>query len=70
MQVIISSTAVAARAMRRDTEFGTVEKGKDADLVIVSGDPTVDITNMRKIRYVARGGVIRSIEDLHALAQR
>src|SRR5947209_19841258 len=40
MQVIVSSTAVAARAMRRETEFGTVEKGKDADLVIVAADPS------------------------------
>jgi imidazolonepropionase-like amidohydrolase len=70
MQVIVSSTAVAARAMRRETEFGTVEKGKDADLVIVSGDPTADIANMRKIRFVVRGGVMRTMEDLHALAQR
>ena len=70
LQVIVSSTAVAARAMHREKEFGTIEKGKDADLVIVGSDPTSDIANMRKIRYVVRGGVMRSIEDLHALAQR
>jgi len=70
MQVIASSTAVAARAMRRDTEFGTVEKGKDADLVILAADPSTDIENVRKIRYVVRGGVVRTIDDLHALAQR
>jgi imidazolonepropionase-like amidohydrolase len=70
MQVLVSSTAVAARAMRRETEFGTVEKGKDADLVIVSADPTADVANVRKIRYVVRGGVVRTIDDLHALAQK
>lgn len=70
MQILVSSTAVAARAMRRETEFGTVEKGKDADLVILSADPLSDIANVRKIRYVVRGGVVRTIEDLHALAQR
>ena len=69
MQVIVSSTLIAAKAMRRETEFGTVEKGKDADLVIVSADPSIDVTNMRKIRYVVRGGVVRAMEDLHALAQ-
>lgn len=68
MQVIVSSTAVAARAMRREKEFGTIEKGKDADLVIVGSDPSADIANMRKIRYVVRGGVVRSAEDLRALA--
>ncbi len=70
MQVLVSSTAIAARAMRRESEFGTVEKGKDADLVIVAADPSADIANMRRIRYVVRGGVVRGIEDLHALAQR
>jgi imidazolonepropionase-like amidohydrolase len=70
MQVIVSSTAVAARAMRRESEFGTVEKGKDADLIIVAGDPSANIANMRKIRYVVRGGVMRTMEDLHALAAR
>jgi imidazolonepropionase-like amidohydrolase len=69
MQVLISSTAIAARAMRRDTEFGTVEQGKDADLVIVAADPSIDVANMRKVRYVVRGGVMRAMEDLHALAQ-
>ena len=70
MQVITSSTAIAARAMRRESEFGTVEKGKDADLVIVAADPSADIANLRKIRFVVRGGVVRSMEDLHALAAR
>ena len=70
MQVLVSSTAVAARAMRRQTEFGTVEKGKDADLVIVSADPSADVANIRKIRFVVRGGVMRTIDDLHALAQK
>ena len=58
------------RAMGRDTEFGTIEKGKDADLVIVGADPSADVANVRKIRYVVRGGVVRTIDDLHALAQR
>ena len=70
MQVLLSSTAVAARSMRRESEFGMVEKGKDADLVIVAGDPSADIANMRKIRYVVRGGVVRGMEDLHALASQ
>jgi imidazolonepropionase-like amidohydrolase len=69
-QVLASSTAVAARAMHREAEFGTIEKGKDADLIVVAGDPAADIRNVRKLRYVVRGGVVRAIDDLHALAQR
>jgi imidazolonepropionase-like amidohydrolase len=67
--VIVSSTAIAAKAMRLDKQIGTVEKGKDADLLLVGGDPSADIANLRKVRYVVRSGVVRSIEDLSALAQ-
>ena len=49
-------------------DFGTVEKGKLADLLIVAADPTADIANLRKVRYVVRGGAVRSIEELKALA--
>src|SRR5439155_12904230 len=56
MQVIVSSTAIAARAMGLDKEVGTIEKGKDADLVIVGSDPSAAVANFRKIRYVVRSG--------------
>jgi len=69
MQVIVSSTAIAAQAMRLDKRVGTIEKGKDADLVLVGGDPAADVANFRKVRYVVRSGVVRSIDELHALAQ-
>jgi imidazolonepropionase-like amidohydrolase len=69
-QVIVSSTAVAARAMGLDKQVGTIEKGKDADLVVVAADPTKDVAAFRKLRYVVRAGVTRPVEDLHALAQK
>jgi imidazolonepropionase-like amidohydrolase len=65
----MSSTAVASRAMGLDKQVGTIEKGKDADLVIVAGDPSADIANLRKIRYVVRSGVVRPITGLSAMAQ-
>jgi imidazolonepropionase-like amidohydrolase len=43
-----------------------VEKGKAADLLLVAGDPTADVANLRKVRYVVRGGAVRSIEELKA----
>ena len=69
MQVIVASTATASRAMGLDKEVGTVEKGKDADLVILAADPSADVANFRRIRYVVRSGVVRDMKDLHALAQ-
>ncbi|HET9226791.1 MAG TPA: amidohydrolase family protein [Thermoanaerobaculia bacterium] len=69
MQVLVASTHGGALAMGRDKEIGTVEKGKLADLVILSADPTADIANLRKLRWVVRGGTMRSIEELSILAK-
>ena len=69
MQVIVASTRGGARAMGVEKETGTVEKGKSADLLLVAGDPTKDVANLRKVRYVVRGGVVRSIEELKAAVE-
>ncbi|HEX6898725.1 MAG TPA: amidohydrolase family protein [Thermoanaerobaculia bacterium] len=67
-QVLTASTLGGARAMGREKDLGSVEKGKLADLLIVAGDPTADIANLRKVKYVVRGGVVRPISELSALA--
>ena len=66
VQVLVAATRGGARAMGLAHEIGTVEKGKSADLLIVGGDPTADVANLRKVRYVVRGGVVRSIKELRA----
>lgn len=68
LQVLTASTHGGALAMGRDKDFGTVEKGKQADLLIVGADPAADVANLRKVRFVVRGGVVRTISELHALA--
>jgi len=65
-QVLVAATRGGAIAMGREKEFGTIERGKAADLLVVAGDPTADAANLRKVRYVVRGGVVRSIEELKA----
>lgn len=69
MQVLVASTRGGAQAMGRDKEIGTVEKGKLADLLVVAGDPTADAANLRKVRWVVRGGAMRPIAELSALAK-
>jgi imidazolonepropionase-like amidohydrolase len=66
MEVIVAATRNGARAMGRDADFGTIERGKLADLVIVGADPTRDVRNLRRVRWVVRGGVVRSREEMHA----
>jgi len=46
-----------ARQLGIDQDTGSVEAGKAADLVVVAGDPAKDITAMRKIETVFKGGV-------------
>jgi imidazolonepropionase-like amidohydrolase len=65
-EVLTASTRNGALAMHRLEEFGTVEAGKAADLLVVAADPARNIGNLRRLRYVVRGGVVRSIEELRA----
>lgn len=66
MDIIVSATGNGARAMGREAEFGTIAPGKAADLVLVGADPTRDIANLRQVRWVMRGGVARSLEEMKA----
>jgi imidazolonepropionase-like amidohydrolase len=62
--VLVASTRGGARAMGRDASIGTLEKGKEADLLVLGADPTSDIANMRQLRWVVRAGVLRSAGEL------
>jgi imidazolonepropionase-like amidohydrolase len=58
MQAIRSSTSVAADLLGWSDKLGTVEPGKWADLVAVSGDPLKDISELERVKFVMKGGVI------------
>jgi imidazolonepropionase-like amidohydrolase len=64
MEVLMAATREGARAMGKLDRWGTVEAGKEADLVVLDADPSQDIRNFRKIRYVVKGGVVRSRDEL------
>ena len=40
------------------TQIGSIEKGKYADLIAVAGDPLADISEMQRVRFVMKGGVV------------
>jgi imidazolonepropionase-like amidohydrolase len=68
MEVLVASTRSGALAMHRLEEFGTVEKGKRADLLVLGADPARDIKNLRQLRYVVKGGVVRAQGELRVSA--
>ncbi|MGH7693669.1 MAG: amidohydrolase family protein, partial [Gemmatimonadaceae bacterium] len=58
LQAIHAATGAAARIIGAERDFGTVEVGKLADLVILDADPVADIRNTRKIWAVLQSGQI------------
>jgi imidazolonepropionase-like amidohydrolase len=70
MEVLVASTRGGALAMHRLDIFGTVEKGKQADLLVVAADPARDIRSLRQIRYVIKGGVVRAQSELKPAAPK
>ncbi len=61
--LIIMATRNGAMAMDRLDDFGTLEPGKMADLIILNEDPGIDIFNMRTITHVMRGGFLRPVNE-------
>ena len=58
MEAICIGTRNNAKVLRWDDEIGTVEAGKYADLLLLNGNPLVDITNLRDIAAVYKGGAM------------
>lgn len=58
MQAIRTGTSEAAELLGWSDRMGTIEPGKWADLVAVSGDPLKDITELEKVKFVMKGGVV------------
>ncbi len=58
MQAIKSGTSVAAELLGWSDKLGSVEAGKWADLVAVSGDPLKDISELQHVKFVMKAGVV------------
>ncbi|MEO7965609.1 MAG: amidohydrolase family protein, partial [Gemmatimonadaceae bacterium] len=67
LQAITAATKNGALSTHALDDYGTLERGKSADLLIMTADPTQDITNIRKLDMVMARGIV---VDRNALPTR
>ena len=58
IDAITSATSLSAEAMHLGNEIGSIAPGLQADLIAVRGDPTKDITALRRVKFVMKGGKV------------
>jgi len=58
MAAIVAATVNAADLLGLSAEIGTLEAGKQADLIAVDGDPLTDVTVLKQVAFVMKGGVV------------
>jgi imidazolonepropionase-like amidohydrolase len=57
-QAIRTATQNSADLIGRSKDVGTIEVGKYADIIAVSGDPLQDVTVLQSVGFVMKGGVV------------
>jgi len=61
VRALQGGTMMNAEALGWQDQIGSIDKGKYADLIAVSGDPLADITELQRVKFVMKGGkVIRN----------
>jgi imidazolonepropionase-like amidohydrolase len=67
LAAIAAATGTSAKVLGLEGEAGTIQPGWKADLLVVDGDPTADITALQKLRTVLQFGRV-TVEDGRVLA--
>ena len=58
MDAIVSATSRAAESLGLQDQIGAIAPGFEADVIAVEGDPLTDITAVRRVVFVMKGGVV------------
>src|SRR5439155_8690944 len=58
MDAIVAATSLNAEALGMKDEIGSIAPGMQADLIAVDGDPLRDITALKRVRFVMKGGKV------------
>ena len=65
-EILKIATLGSARVMKRDGDLGTIAPGKLADLILVDGDPTARISDIRRVTLTVKDGVVYDPAALYA----
>jgi len=55
-RAIQAGTSINAEVLGWQKDIGSIEKGKYADIIAVSGDPLADITELQRVKFVMKAG--------------
>jgi imidazolonepropionase-like amidohydrolase len=58
MHAIVSATSVSAESLRLGDKIGAIAPGMEADIIATDGDPMTDITAVRRVSFVMKGGKV------------
>jgi len=58
MTAMVSANSLAAQAMQLENEIGSIAPGLQANIIALDGDPLKDITAVRRVVFVMKGGVV------------
>ena len=64
-KVLQIATINTARYVKKDNELGSISKGKKADIILVDGNPALNISDIRKTRYVISGNSLYDAGKLY-----
>ena len=65
MEAMVSATSLAAESLGMQDKIGTIAPGMEADIIALDGDPLRDITAVRRVVFVMKGGRIFKNESLN-----
>jgi imidazolonepropionase-like amidohydrolase len=58
MAAMVSANALAAEALGMEDKIGSIVPGLEADIIALDGDPLKDITAVRRVVFVMKGGIV------------
>ena len=65
LEAITCATKTSAECLGMEDEIGTLEKGKSADIVVINGDPSEDISTLHSVNtIISQGKLVKSQNNL------